>query len=82
MFLLIFSCFGRVHCETRSTLHQISVSAARKVGMSDGRVLLHRTLENIGVALVRRYVAMYRACSPPLSPEALNLMLGDGLCDD
>ena len=79
---LIFSCFGRVHCEASSTLRQISISVARKVGISNANLLVHRTFENIGVALVRRYVAMYSACLPPLSAEGLNLMLGDGFSDD
>ena len=73
---LIFSCYGGVHCESRSCLSRLSISAARKVGISDSHVLFHRTFENVGVALVRRYVAMYKACLPTLSPEALNLMLG------
>ena len=79
---LIFSCFGRMHCETFSIISKIGMIVARKVGVVNGDSLVHRTLENIGVALVRRGVAMYRACLPRLSPEALNLMLGDGLGEE
>ena len=63
-------------------MNSISISAARKVGVSDAQTLLHRTFENVGVALVRRYVAMFKACLPSLSPGALNLMLGDGFVED
>lgn len=71
-----------MHCEAFSILSKIGLVAARKVGVVNGDSLVHRTFENIGVALIRRSVAIYRACLPPLSPEALNLLLGDGLCDD
>ena len=79
---LVFSCFGRMHCEAFSIVGKIGLAAARKVGVVNGDSLVHRTFENIGVALVRRSVAMYRACLPPLSPEAFNLLLGDGLNED
>ena len=79
---LVFSCFGRIHCEAKNMFRLISISAARKAGISNSSLLAHRTFENIGVALVRRYVAMYNTCLPPLSPETLNLMLGDGFGDD
>ena len=45
-------------------------------------LLVHRTFENIGVALVRKYVTMYSAWLPPLSAEGLNLMLGGSFSDD
>ena len=63
-------------------INKIGMTAARKVGVVNWDSLVHRTFENIGVALVRRGVAMYKACLPPLSPEALDLMFGDGLGEE
>ena len=81
-FPLIFSSYGRIHCESLATLSKIAATAARRMGVVNSDCLLHRTLENVGVALVRRCVAMYSACVPPLSAEALDLVLGDGFAEE
>ena len=78
----ILATLGRIHCESLATLTKIGLTAARRMGVVSSDCLVHRTLENVGVALVRRSVAMYSACLPPLSAEALDLVLGDGFNDD
>ena len=76
---LIFSCFGRVHAEAVCILENLAQRAARCIGVGDRRSLLRRTRASIGVILARRSVTMVRTCLQPLSPGALNLLLGDGL---
>ena len=71
-----------MHCDASSNINKIGLVAARRIGVVDGNILVHRTLENIGVGLVRRSVATYRACLPPPSPEALSLLLGDGMGEE
>ena len=76
---MIFSCYGRVHLEAVGVLKNLARRAARSIGCKDWQSLLNRTRASIGVILVRRSVAMVRACLKPLSPGALDLLLGDGL---
>ena len=76
---LIFSCYGRVHPEAMCILENLAKRAARCIGVGDWHSLMRRTRASIGVSLARRCVAMVRACLKPLSPGALNLLLGDGL---
>ena len=59
----------------------LSQRAARCIGVGNSRTILRRMRASIGVVLARRSVAMVKACLKPLSPGALNLLLGDGLDD-
>ena len=76
---IIFSCYGRVHPEAMGVLKTLAKGAARRIGSGDWCSLLNRTRASIIVILMRRCVAIIRSCLKPLSPGALNVLLGDGL---
>ena len=78
---IIFSCYGRVHPEAVRIFELLSQRVARCIGVGDSRIILRRMHAAIGVVLARRSVAMVKACLRPLSPGALNLLLGDGVDD-
>ena len=59
-------------------LENLAKRAARCIAVGDWHSLMRRTRASIGVSLAKRYVAMVRAFFKPLSPGALNLLLGDG----
>ena len=70
---MVFSCFGRVHHNCAVTLERLAQQAARRQGVASHRGILRRTLKSLGVALVRRAVAMAKACQHPLRAQALQL---------
>ena len=76
---VVFSCYGRVHPDSRNVLERIAGQAARRLGVQDGQLLLRRARASIGVAIWRRAAAMARACLPKLSPQSAALLLG--ACD-
>ena len=53
---------GRVHPEAQKILSDMATMAARRRGLRDFRLVLRRTQAAVGVQLVRRAVAMLRAC--------------------
>ena len=58
---MVFSCFGRIHHNCAVTLERLAQQAARRQGVASHRGILRRTLKSLGVALVRRAVAMAKA---------------------
>ena len=70
------SCFGRLHPEASVTIRRLAAAAARRQGAVSAQVLDRRARCWISVAIVRRAVAMVRACLPPLPAEQAAVLLG------
>ena len=64
---MVWSCFGREHSDTTSTMVSLARRAARRRGFADYRPLLARARAAIGVALARRLAQMALSCQARLS---------------
>ena len=73
------SCYGRLHPEAAVTVSQLAAAAARRQGSVSARTLEKRARCWISVAVVRRAVAMVRACLPPMTAEQATVLLGSDL---
>ena len=65
---MIWTAWGREHPETTRVLDIIAKRAARRRGAADHRAILRRARGLLGSALVRRGVAMLKACRPRRPP--------------
>jgi len=73
---MVFSCYGRVHHNCAVTLERLAQQAARRQGVANHRGILRRSHWHLGVALVRRAVAMAKACQQQLREQELQLLFG------
>ena len=73
---IAFSCYGRVHPEAAASIHRLAAAAARRQGAAHAGTLERRARCWISVAIIRRAVAMMRACLPPLTAEQAAVLEG------
>ena len=73
---MAISCYGRLHPEAALVVRRLSVAAARRQGAADALLVERRARCWISVAVLRRAVAMVRACLPALSREQVEVLVG------
>ena len=74
---LTFSSLGRVHPQAMAVFTGIAMRAARRKGLGDHELLLHRALSSMAVQIQRRAAAMVSRCLPIGSGEEVELLFED-----
>ena len=83
---MVWSCWGRPHCDADAAIRSMAAAAARRRGIPDSAGLARRCRSLIGVQIWRRAARMVAACLPCLpsadAPELLDGAIAAVLSDD
>ena len=72
---LVWSCWGRPHCDASAAVHSMAAAAARRRGLGDARALASRVSGLVGVHIWRRAAAMVATCVPAAASSDLGGVL-------
>jgi hypothetical protein len=64
---LVWSCWGRPHCDANAALASMAAAASRRRGVATPEVLARRAKTLVGIQLWRRAAAMVASCVPAVA---------------